>query len=126
VAQDVALAAYLNFEAFHDHGHFAAWCLKRARWLALDRLRATGRVSERLTTEASDDASQEVQTWLGEVMDVVAKLPAAQRDALKLSVEGYSAAEIAAHLGVTEATVRSLRRHARLNLLRRLSVEDFR
>ncbi len=45
VAQDVALAAYLNFEIFRDGGHFTAWCLKRARWLGLDRLRATGRLS---------------------------------------------------------------------------------
>lgn len=127
VAQDVALAAYLNFELFRDSGHFAAWCLKRARWLALDRLRAAGRLSELLTTEASVDTSQETQTWLAEVMDVVETLPTAQREALKLSVEGYDAAEIASRLGVTASTVRSLRRHARLNLLRRLSaVEDVR
>lgn len=121
VAQDVAVAAYLNLETFGDADHFAAWALTRARWTSLDRLRATGRLSSLTDTTASGDASQEVQTLLAEVTALIEQLPSAQRETLKLSVEGYSGAEIAQRLGITAASVRSLRRHARVNLLRRLS-----
>lgn len=122
-----ALAAYLNFEVFRDSGHFAAWVVQRAKWLALDRLRATGRLYPLLTFAHAEESSQELRTWLGEVMDALEQLPPAQREALKLSIEGYSTGEAAAQLGTTEATVRSLRRHARIKLLRKLSsVEEVR
>jgi RNA polymerase sigma factor (sigma-70 family) len=122
LAQDVAIAAYRDFDSFKDQNHFTAWVLNRAKWFALDRIRSSRRSSflgEGVPTPGRV-ASQDLTAWLGEVTEALNELPQAQKDALKLTVEGYSSHEIALRLGVTDATVRSLRRHARVRLLQRL------
>jgi RNA polymerase sigma factor (sigma-70 family) len=123
LAQDVAIAAYRGFDSFRDQNHFNAWVLNRAKWFALDQIRSSRRASRFLWEGVSPpdrEAPLYLTAWLGEVAEALDELPQAQKDALKLAVEGYSSHEIALRLGVTEATVRSLRRHARIRLLERL------
>ncbi len=124
LAQDVAIAAYQQIDSFNDENHFNAWVTNCARWFSIDRFRSRNqRATDSLDSDDSLDsvvstrATQDISTWLSEVKEAFETLPHSQREALRLWAEGYSSKEIAVQLGVKEATVRSLRRHARIKLL---------
>ena len=123
VAQDLAVVALQKFESFDDESHLAAWALTRARWLSLDRLKVQRRrlplnaVGRNYTAETPENA-----VLAEEIQELLERLPRRQRVALELTAAGFSVGEIARELGVREATVRSLRRHARYRLLRNLDL----
>ena len=122
LAQDVAVGALLRFDIFRDATHFRAWILNRSRWLALDRIRVHRRERANEHATAPGVEAYGVSPELDQIMRLIGALPERQQTVLLGSIEGRTASETAATLGVTPATVRSLLRHARLRLTR--SMED--
>lgn len=121
LAQDLALVVLSRSSDFRDKSHFEAWLLTRARWLALDRLKLHRRTeSLDYQAEASAEADQEQALAVSEILQLVSRLPAKQRLVFLRSLEGFSNSGIAAQLGISEATVRSHKRHARYWLASRL------
>ena len=120
LTQDIALGALLRFHTFENIEHFEGWCMTRTRWLAIDRLRIDRRM--RPLSEGAEPASfvpsvaHEDVDSLDDLFRAVGKLPEHQRIAITRKIEGYSTNAIARELGVTDATVRSLVRHARVRL----------
>lgn len=126
LAQDIVEGALRRFRDhpsyFADEGHLAAWCLTRARWLAIDRLRLD---AHQVTLENFPDVKshdrtpqqlaldREVAETIGLAVD---HLPPKQRIVVLKTMQGKSAKQIAAMLGISPATVRSLYRHARFRL----------
>jgi RNA polymerase sigma-70 factor, ECF subfamily len=126
LAQDVAFQAFMEIDRFTDAQHFTAWTMTRARWLALDQLKVRRRVRAMDHLSETDLAvvgqeSREAEDLLGEVRNVVATLPPRQRVVLERTIDGASISEIARELAVSEATVRSLLRHARYRLSKLLT-----
>lgn len=124
LAQDVAVGALLRFGEIRDANHFRAWVLTRARWLALDRIRA-----QRRTVYGGEDSwperpapSGSENYDAGELLRLVGALPERQKAVMMRSIAGESVADIAAELGITPATVRSLLRHARFRLAQALNL----
>ena len=70
------------------------------------------------------DSQQEDETLVSQVMELIETLPARQRQVLVMTAEGYSPAAIAEKMGITQATVRSLRRFGRSQLAVLLSKKD--
>lgn len=128
LAQDVAMNALLRFEAFQSQEHLAGWAVTRARWLAIDRLRLQRRLwpssgDEGVASQAAIDRTSpsaaegyESLESLEDIFLAIKRLPERQRIAILRKIEGYDTGDIANELGVTEATVRSLLRHARIRL----------
>ena len=125
IAQDIATAAYINFDIFKDATHFYSWVKKRSRWLSLNQIRKHSR-STRLaeTSERTEGGSQEYLVMRNELQAFIEKLPDNQKFVITKTLEGYDTREIARLLKIKPATVRSLRRHARYNLTKLLEEDD--
>ena len=109
LAQDVAIGALLNFSNFHDRDHFEAWTLKRARWLALNRLhfeRRREKSSVDTLEEKASAATQDEAALLSEVLEIISRFPPQQKTVLQMTFEGRTTSEIASKLGISSATVR--------------------
>lgn len=120
--QDVVLAAYQKRARFNDRSHLEAWAVKRTQWLALNRLRSLRRLVH--TDQVAAPAPGVDHELMLTLHEQVSGLPENQRRALVLTVAGHTTASIAQTMGVTEATVRSLRRHARRRLREAIPEED--
>ncbi|CCH35642.1 sigma-70 family RNA polymerase sigma factor [Actinosynnema sp. NPDC047251] len=120
-AEDAAGEAMAGLCAAWDRvEHPAAWVRLVAKRQALrfarrDVQRAVREVLARRADGPVDDQGPEVEDvlWLAEVL---ADLRPRERDVVVMSMEGFTSAEIAVHLAVTPATVRSHLRRARERL----------
>ncbi|MFC4500959.1 MULTISPECIES: sigma-70 family RNA polymerase sigma factor [Streptomyces] len=99
-----------------------AWQVMKNR--VIDHARARGRratlmdtaVFETVTLQGAEDAFEVIEQNL-RLFRAIAALPERQRDVIRLRFcEGYSTAEVAFHLGITEAGVRSTERYAKRRL----------
>lgn len=121
LVQDLAVLALRQFDRrpFSTAEEFSRWAYLRLRWMALDRLRLNQRRgSESLSARVQDPpTSREVSAiLLSALKRGLRDLPTRQKTVLKRVWAGRTTREIAADLGITEATVRSSLRHARLRL----------
>ncbi|MFI2436013.1 sigma-70 family RNA polymerase sigma factor [Streptomyces sp. NPDC018693] len=99
-----------------------AWRVVKNR--VIDHARARGRratlmdtaVFETVTLQGAEDAFEVIEQNL-RLFRAISDLPERQRDVIRLRYcEGYSTAEVAFHLGITEAGVRSTERYAKRRL----------
>jgi RNA polymerase sigma factor (sigma-70 family) len=99
-----------------------AWRVMKNR--VIDHARARGRratlmdtaVFETVTLQGAEDAYEVIEQNL-RLFHAISTLPERQRDVIRLRYcEGYSTAEVAFHLGITEAGVRSTERYAKHRL----------
>lgn len=122
--QDVALIVFqVRPAGLPGANDLKRWAATRIRWLALDsfRLQKRRRKHIRADSEAhrADQPigpSQDSELLVKAVEDALARLPDRQRIVLSKTILGHSSAEIAHQLGITESTVRSLRRFARARI----------
>lgn len=131
--QDLVALAWSRRSDFADAEHLRRWALQRARWLALDRLRASPRAREVFARfaehevgampEASTGPVQEHLVAVREVADAISRLPPRQRRVLQGLFLGRTDAEIAEELKIDSETVRSLRRFGRARLHALLETE---
>ena len=117
VAQDVALAAIRRLPSFPHIKAFGSWACKRARGLALDRIRLRLRDPEFIDElDAVSSTSDDHEALLRQIATIVAELPERQRMVMERTLSGQSDGETAESLAITPQTVRSLRRHARYRM----------
>jgi RNA polymerase sigma-70 factor (ECF subfamily) len=99
-----------------------AWRVMKNR--VIDHARARGRratlmdtaVFETVTLQGAEDAFEVIEQNL-RLFRAISDLPERQRDVIRLRYcEGCSTAEVAFHLGITEAGVRSIERYAKRRL----------
>jgi RNA polymerase sigma-70 factor, ECF subfamily len=130
VAQEALLRAYQKFDRLQDLTRFRAWLVRITFRLALDRWRSTKRRERRETEWASPDLrclppsaeqileSSAFQTRLEKALE---ELPEKSRLVLLLAaIQGHTAEEVAAILGVPVGTVKSRLFHARKALAEKL------
>jgi len=134
IAQDVALLALEQNRSFESEAHFLAWCIQRARWLALDHARITQRERNvfsrlyRTLQGTSQPATQEDEYFKKELSHelsvAISQLPAIQQRVCQLKFSGASTPEIGRVLNIDKGTVRSHFRHAKKRLVDALSQFD--
>lgn len=133
VAQEAMLRAYRNYRRLRDPGRFRSWLVRIAWRTAIDHQRAGQRRERREQYVAVDEAatashaaqtaeeiaaSREFERRLGEALD---GLPEKLRLVMIMTgIEGHNTREVAASLGLPEATVKSRIRLARAQLVERL------
>jgi RNA polymerase sigma-70 factor (ECF subfamily) len=126
LVQDVALLTLTTKHRFATREDFTAWAFTRLHWRALDHLRSASMRQRRLqffwrSQPQAQEPHYERELDSQRALAALADLPPRQQDILRSSLEGRPTEEIALRLGITEATVRSLRRFARLRLAKALS-----
>jgi DNA-directed RNA polymerase specialized sigma24 family protein len=104
LSQDVAVAALKQLDKeplfFNDQQRFFAWCRKRARWLALDRIRYASRrrTSGDITAVADRQAAADELAVQKEALTAleaaIARLPATQKDVVLRIVDGIQLAKL--------------------------------
>jgi RNA polymerase sigma factor (sigma-70 family) len=119
--QDLAYIAWGKRSTFVSLEQFHLWLVKRARWLALDELRANQQARRFFTAAAEGeqkaiDPSQEHSVVLYEVLEAINQLPPQQRLVVLGMLEGKDDKGLAKELNVDEGTVRSLKRFGRAKL----------
>jgi RNA polymerase sigma factor (sigma-70 family) len=124
--QDVASIAWEKKDSFSDPDFFRRWIVQKAEWLALDELRSSRRAREVFSQmeegiEGKVGLTQERRVVLREIAEAIGKLPPQQRAVVKGMFEGKTETQLAQELNIKEATVRSLRRFGRMELLRLLT-----
>ncbi len=125
VVQDLAVLAIKNYQRFSEKEEFRRWAFARLHWLILDRFRLAQRAAGgSADVEVPVDAKQENETLVREMLELVGTLPTRQRQVMMMTIQGHSPAAIAAKLGITGATVRSLRRFGRSHLAVMLAKKD--
>ncbi|MBI4161063.1 MAG: RNA polymerase sigma factor [Acidobacteria bacterium] len=126
VAQETYLRAFRRLGRLRDPGRFRAWVARIALRLALNRRRALGRRRAREvgwhaeTFPAGGAVAPEApgRLDLGDLGTRIDRLPGRYRTVLLMSaVEGMTAKEVAAVLGIRAGTVRSRLHEARRRLL---------
>ena len=123
LTSDVALAAFEQREQFADADHLRRWASRRARWLALNRLRRKKPLNLLQLAPEQLGRSDPHQRAQPEALGVwVERLPPAQKEVLLLDLDGLSTAQIADRVGKPARTVRSLRRHAITAIQRHLDL----
>lgn len=100
-----------------------AWAGRLLYWRALDLLRQRRKFVHLVPENLSPSGEQSADSHVA-LRQAIARLPRRQRDVIEAELIGHSTQEIAAKLGITEATVRSLKRFARHNLSELLSEEE--
>jgi RNA polymerase sigma-70 factor (ECF subfamily) len=126
LVQDVAVLTLRNLSRLPTEEEFHKWAHIRLHWLGLDRLRVgKGQSQTSLddTRGISTAPTQEREVLLNEVWRCIHRLPKRQRIVLSGMLEDRPNKEMANELQVTEATVRSLQRHARKSLIEMLIKE---
>ncbi len=111
VAEAIVLAA----RQFSELKRPAAWVRVVAQRLYIkwaQRERELGR-REQLTSPSAPPSRPGDQDLLGLVREVLSTMPSAQAKVLALTIDGYTAGEIASMLDHPQNTVRSNLRHAR-------------
>ena len=113
VLQDGFVTLFTKLESFSGEGSFEGWARKIFVNTALMSLRKVDalKMSEGLDSawNVSSDLTTQIQNiGYKELMRMISELPPGYRTVFNMSViEGYSHKEIAAALGITEATSRS-------------------
>ena len=118
ILQDVSLMAIQRFDEFEDFETFKRWCFIRARWLSLDELTRRGRYVDYSEQLVEDGQDEDRDRSLGELYKLIAKLPTQQRKVTRDRLQGFTIEEVAARLGISPSSVRSLWRFAKQNLVR--------
>ena len=118
VVQDLAVLAIQNYERFSEKAEFRRWAFARLHWLILDRFRFARRTSVEFSQDLVPPVQprQESEIFADEMLELVRTLPTRQQEVVMMTIQGHSAAAIAEKMGITEATVRSLRRFGRSHL----------
>jgi len=122
--QSIALSLLRDRERIGSLDQFRAFAFRRLAWLRLAEIEerrhevAFDEDVHEQAAETADPLAEELHVALAQA---IGALPTTQRMVLEAHLEGQSVREIAAKLGVTEATVRSHSRHARLKLAQALS-----
>ncbi len=125
IVQKVALAMW-EYRRFQDEEHFKKWSIQKVRWFSIDYVRTRKRERNLIARDAdvnglTEGPTQERDQAISELREAIAFLPERQRNvAVRYYVQDQSVREIARDLDIEEATVRSLLRHARSALARRL------
>lgn len=133
LVQEAFLRVYRARESYQAESRFSTWLYRIATNLALNELRRPRRRRPHASTDdetapiplvsraPAPDLAAEARMAVDEVSIELARLPERQRMALWLSaVEGQSYAEIAAALGTTDKSVKSLVHRARAGLAGKL------
>lgn len=132
VVQDVAVIALRTLQknqCWANEEHFYKWARQRVRWLALDQLRRSKRQSQQPMESIAEpfviDSQDELvdNRLLEKVRVAITRLPERQRLVMEESIKGVNDSEIAKSLGISEATIRSLRRFARQRIMQQMDVE---
>lgn len=139
VTQDVLILMHRRLPQFEGKSRFSTWLYTITRNVALDRRRRTKRRERRI--ESMDAPTTAVETRVGFdestlsqlILRYYDQLPARQREVFELSdIQGLSASEVAARLGMKAVTVRAnlfkARRTIRLRMLEHHSslLEEYR
>jgi RNA polymerase sigma-70 factor (ECF subfamily) len=132
LVQEVFLRVHRARERYRPEARFSTWVFRIATNLALNELRRPRRRDPHESLDADDgpepsapataiDELVDAKRMAGDVERALRSLPERQRAALWLgAVEGFSYAEVAASLGVSEKAVKALVHRARSNLASRL------
>ncbi|MFN0137136.1 MAG: RNA polymerase sigma factor [Phycisphaerae bacterium] len=122
--QDIAIACVIASAdgAFADAGGLRAWAERRAKWRVFDWLRHS-RHARRADAVGSSVSGPDRSPGVVEIMELIDKLPARQRDIMQMCLAGNSTEDVAKRLGIAEASVRSSLRHARACLAQWLTGE---
>ena len=129
-AQDAWLRAFARLGDYRGEGSFEGWLRHLAANTAISTLRRRGltvvELPEVLPQGAQVGASALDQLSADEILAEIARLPEGYRLVFTLvAVEGFSHAEAAAALGISESSSRSQLTRARAALQRRLSQINF-
>jgi len=132
LVQEVFLRVHRARERYRPEARFSTWIFRIATNLALNELRRPRRRDPHASLDAEDapqppapgtatDDFVHAKRMAGEVERALRSLPERQRAALWLgAVEGFSYAEVAESLDVTEKAVKALVHRARSTLAARL------
>jgi RNA polymerase sigma-70 factor (ECF subfamily) len=114
VTQDVLILVHRRLPQFEGKSRFSTWLYTITRNVALDRRRRTRRRERRLERMDAPVDSVEIRDAFDEgmltalVLRYFDELPARQREVFELSdIQGLSAPEVAARLGMKAVTVRA-------------------
>ena len=139
LTQEVFLRIYRNRSRYAPQARFRTWMFTIARNLSLNEIRRSARSEDLIRRAEPDDGTNttsnpqsgdvpgpEAELLLQErrekLHQAIAALPENQRTAILLRrFEGFSYAEIASVLGVSQKAVKSLLSRAKVNLKQRLA-----
>lgn len=115
MVQETFLRLLSSGQTFENDRHEKAWLIVTASNLCKDSLKRWWRRTEPLEDHSATLAAPESPD--GSLTEAILKLPTKYKDVVYLYYyEGYSTAEIAAHLGCPQTTVRSHLLRARKQL----------
>lgn len=127
VTQDVLILVHRRLPQFEGKSRFSTWLYTITRNVALDRRRRVKRRERRLETMDAPVEFVEIREQLDEstltslVLRYFDELPARQREVFELSdIQGLSAPEVAALLGMKAVTVRANLFKARRTIRQRM------
>jgi len=128
---DVFITIFTKIGDYSGRGSFEGWCKRIAVNKALNIYRSSDPLSAPVAVDdvpalVSEDASAVESLSADELLAAIERLPHGFRTVLNLfAVEGYSHHEIAAMLGISEATSRSQYWRARNRLIEILKSEHY-
>lgn len=123
--QDIAVGLLARSPTFRDQQHFKAYITKVFYYRILDRVKISGKfTSLDSLSEESVSPSQEKMTYVREILELIKKLPAKQKEVMLRVIQGKSDTTIAGEINVSPATVRSHKRFARGTLANLLAEEE--
>lgn len=130
IAQETWEAVIGAAERYTDSAAFTTWLFTIARRKLVDHYRRLGRTADEDAQADVEQASgpehhsPERQLQSRQLLDLIARLPQEQGQALLLKEEGFSLRQIAAMVDAGEETVKSRIRYARSSLRASLGVAD--
>ncbi len=127
VIQDLAIEAIGRESNFKDEEHFKLWALRVIRHRAIDYLTSNlpinlGSQSEQLP--AAETTHKEPSEYVEFIRGIMEKLPPRQLELVERLQAGESTRQIASAMQITQASARSLKRHA-MNFIRSHSEHYF-
>lgn len=108
---------------FAHYEDFARWWQIRTKWLALDELARVKRHAGPRPVDVDKLAAPMAPDPYRELQPLIEQLAERQRQVVMDKLAGYSTAEIAARMQLTESAVRSYWRYAQQNLARQIRDE---
>ena len=129
LVQEVALIALRRGGTFASSEDLLKWSFTVLHSRLIDRVRSEKRRGERLSIlgrllPKAFQPNYERSIDAGYLREAVTGLPPRQKEIMQRFLNGDSTEEIARDLGITEATVRSLKRFAQLHLAREMTAAD--
>ena len=127
VTQDVLILVHRRLPQFEGKSRFSTWLYTITRNVALDRRRRTKRRERRLESMEAPVTAVETREAFDEnalaslILKYFDELPARQREVFELAdIQGLSAPEVAARLGMKPVTVRANLFKARRTIRQRM------